>query len=143
MSWPAALAAVSSPMARPVRRVNQRFATAAAMPTAPAPEPMPTISPQVTKSCQGEVMKIDRNVPAIMIAMQLRMVRFRPMTSISPVMNGPVAPSRMMLSETAPEMVATSQPNARCSGTIITPGAARTPTPASIDTNMTASTTHE
>lgn len=62
------------------------------------------------------------------------------MTSMSPVRNGPVAPSRMMLSEIAPETVATSQPNARWSGTIMTPGAARTPTPARVAENITAST---
>ena len=87
-------------------------------------------------------MKIDSPVPAIRIVMQPRMVRLRPMIWIRPVMNGPVAPSRMMLIETAAEMVATSQPKACSSGTIITPGAARTPTPASIDTNITTSTTH-
>ena len=83
-------------------------------------------------------MKFDRPVPAISIAMHARIVRLRPMTSINPVRNGPVAPSRMMLSETAPDIVATSQPNARCSGTIITPGAARTPTPARVAENITA-----
>ncbi len=61
-----------------------------------------------------------------------------PMTWISPVMNGPVAPIRMMLSDTAPEIVETSQPKACCSGTIITPGAARTATPASMPQNITA-----
>ena len=80
-------------------------------------------------------------VPAIRTARSSITVRFRPMTCIRPVRNGPVAPSRMMLSETAPEMVLTSQPNARCNGTIITPGAARTPTPASVVVNMTARTT--
>jgi hypothetical protein len=139
-SCPAALAAVSNPMANPFRFANQRFATAAAMPIAPAPEPMPTISPQVRYNCQGAVMKFDSPVPAISITMHPRMVRFRPTTSMSPVRNGPVAPSRMMLSETAPEIVATSQPNARCNGTIMTPGAARTPTPASVAENITVST---
>ena len=111
------------------------------MPTAPAPEPIPTINPQVRKSCQDAVMRLDSPVPAISNARHNRIVRFRPMTCISPVMKGPVAPSRMMLSEMAPEMVLMSQPNACCSGTIITPGAARTPTPASVEVNTTASTT--
>ena len=47
----------------------------------------------------------------------------------------------MMLMEIAAEIVLTSQPNARRSGPIITPGAARTLTPASIETKTTASTT--
>ena len=110
------------------------------MPIAPAPEPIPTISPQVRNICQGAVIKFDSPVPAISIAMHANIVRFRPMTSMSPVRNGPVAPSRVMLSEIAPETVATSQPNARWSGTIMTPGAARTPTPARVAENITAST---
>jgi hypothetical protein len=61
---------------------------------------------------------------------------------MSPVMNGPVAPISTMFKETAPAMVDTSQPNARWSGTIITPGAARTATPASIPQNMTAKASH-
>ena len=46
-----------------------------------------------------------------------------------------------MLSEIAPEIVPTPQPKARSSGTIMTPGAARTPTPARVAVNITASTT--
>ena len=45
-----------------------------------------------------------------------------------------------MLTETAPEIVPTSQPNARCNGKIMTPGAARTPTPASMAQNTTTRT---
>ena len=121
--------------------MNQRFAMAAAMPTAPAPAPMPTISPQVRKSCQGALMKVESPVPVPRIARHRSIVRFSPKTCIRPVRNGPVMPSRMMLREIAPEMVLTSQPNACCSGTIITPGAARTPTPASMAVNTTTSTT--
>ena len=87
-------------------------------------------------------MKFDRPVPAISIIMHPKIVRLRPMTSINPVRNGPVAPSRMMLSETALEIVPISQPNARCSGTIMTPGAARTLTPSKVAQNTTASTIH-
>jgi hypothetical protein len=110
------------------------------MPTAAAPEPIPTISPQVRNSCQGAVIKFDNPVPATSTIMQPTIVRFRPTTSISPVKNGPVAPIRMILSETAPEIVATFQPKARSNGMIMTPGAARTPTPASVAENITAST---
>lgn len=85
-------------------------------------------------------MNSERPVPAINTAMQQRMVLFSPKLSMRPVRNGPVAPSRMMLIDTAPEMVATSEPNACSRGTIITPGAARTPTPASMAVNITRRT---
>src|SRR6516165_4621117 len=100
----------------------------------------PDEEPHVTNRCQGEVIKTERPDPAINIAIQMRIVRLRPMTSARPVRNGPTAPRSTMLIETAPEMVLTSQPEARCSGTMITPGAARTPTPAMVAVNMTAST---
>ncbi len=47
ISCPLAFPAVSSPTTSPRRSVNQRFATAAASPTIPAPDPMPTSTPQV------------------------------------------------------------------------------------------------
>ena len=47
MSWPLALLAVSNPTTRPRLATNQRFATAVARPTMPAPEPTPTSTPQV------------------------------------------------------------------------------------------------
>ena len=45
-----------------------------------------------------------------------------------------------MFSEIAPEIVAAFQPNACSSGTISTPGAARTPTVARMTVNITATT---
>ena len=86
-------------------------------------------------------MKLDAPVPATSTSIASRIVRFRPMLSISPVRNGPVKPISRMLSDTAPEIMPTFQPNARCKGTIITPGAARTPTTASVMLKVTASTT--
>jgi hypothetical protein len=47
INCPAALAAVSRPMARPRWVTNQRLATAVASPMAPADAPMPTMIPQV------------------------------------------------------------------------------------------------
>jgi hypothetical protein len=85
-------------------------------------------------------MNTERPDPAISMTMHNRMVRLRPMTSVRPVRNGLVTPSSTMLIETAAEMVLTSQPKACCKGTIMTPGAARTPTPAIDAENMTAST---
>ncbi len=68
-------------------------------------------------------------------------VRFSPIVWINPAANGPTSPNSRMFSETAPEMTAAFQPNASCSGTISTPGVARTPTEARMTTNITATTT--
>ena len=46
-SCPDALPAASSPITNPRLATNHRFATAAASPTIPVPEPMPTSTPQV------------------------------------------------------------------------------------------------
>ena len=127
-------------MASPFRFANQRFATAAAMPIAPAPEPMPTISPQVRNNCQGAVMKFDSPVPAISIAMHARYRALQTDDLDEPGEKRSGRAEQDDVERDAPEIVATSQPNARCSGTIMTPGAARTPTPASVAENITAST---
>ena len=141
ISCPAALAALSRPIARPLLATNQRLATAAAIPTAPAPAPIPTITPQVRNNCHGEDMSSDKPVPAAKRVMHPRIVRFSPITCTRPIKNGPVKPIRMMLIDTAAEIVPTLQPKARSSGRIMTPGAARTPTPASVAKNITTSTT--
>ena len=86
-------------------------------------------------------MNADAPLPATSTSIASRIVRFIPMLSISPVRNGPVRPMSRMLSDTAPEIVLTFQPNARCNGTIITPGAARTPTTANVMVKVTASAT--
>ncbi len=112
------------------------------MPTAPALAPTPTSSPQVKKSCHDAVMKVDSPVPTSSTERHSRMVRRSPNVSISPVMNGPVRPSSRMFSEIAAEIVPTLQPNARSSGTIITPGAARTPTAPSVMVKATISAIH-
>lgn len=86
-------------------------------------------------------MNNDRLVPLMSTISARIMVRFRPSVCMRPAMNGPISPIRMMLTDTAPEIVLTSQPNARRSGPIITPGAARTLTPASIDMKTRPRTT--
>jgi hypothetical protein len=85
-------------------------------------------------------MNTDRPVAATSMVMQSSRVRLRPKVSISAVMNGPSTPRRRIFTEMAPEIVATSQPKARCSGTIITPGAERTPTAVSEARKVTPST---
>jgi hypothetical protein len=82
-------------------------------------------------------MKHDSTVPASNIPRQHNIVCRRPMISISPVTNGPTSPSSSRFNEIAPEIVATSQPNASRSGTMITPGALRTPTAPIITTKLT------
>ncbi len=129
-------------MARPRCATNQRFAIAAAMPTAPALAPTPTITPQVANSCHGAVMNVERPVPTSRSDRHDSTVRRSPSVSIRPVMNGPVMPSSRMLSEIAAEIVPTLQPNACSSGTMITPGAARTPTAPSVMVKATVSATH-
>lgn len=86
-------------------------------------------------------MSSDKHVPAAKRVMHPRIVRFSPIICTRPIKNGPVKPIRMMLIDTAAEIVPTLQPKARSSGRIMTPGAARTPTPASVAKNITTSTT--
>ena len=66
-----------------------------------------------------------------------------PKVWISAVAKGPTRPNSRMFSEMAPEIVVLLQPKACSSGTISTPGAARTPTEARITVNMIATTTQE
>ena len=63
-------------------------------------------------------MNVESRVPAIRTTMHPRIVRFRPMTSMSPAMNGAVAPNSIMLIEMVPEMVLTFHPKACCKGSI-------------------------
>ena len=95
---------------------------------APPLTPMPIIAPQVMNNCHGSEMNTESTVPASRTVRQLRMVFFRPIASISPAVKGPTKPSSRRFSEIAAEMVATSQPKASRNGTMITPGALRTPT---------------
>ena len=55
--------------------------------------------------------------------------------------NGPMRPKSAMLIATAAEITARLQPNSVSSGTISTPGVARTPAVTSSTTNVTAATT--
>ena len=142
-NWPEALPAVSNPTTSPRRCTNQRLAMAVARPTIPAPDPSPTSTPQVRYNCQISVMNALDPAPMTNRAIDSRTVRFRPMVWIRPAAKGPTSPNNRMFSETAPEITAAFQPNASCSGTISTPGVARTPTDARMTTNITTRTTQE
>ena len=86
-------------------------------------------------------MNIAMKVPNVSSDKAETTVVFNPIDCISPAMNGDRTPSRMMFSDTAPEIVLTLQPNSWCRGTMITPGVDRTPMPHRVATNITASTT--
>ena len=73
--------------------------------------------------------------------MEHNTVRRRPKVRIMAAVNGPTRPNSAIFSDTAPEIVAFDQPKACSSGTIRTPGAARTPTEATIIANITPTTT--
>ncbi len=79
--------------------------------------------------------------PSTSSAMEASSVRFSPMVRSSAAANGPTSPNSAMFNDTAPEIVATDQPKSRCNGRISTLGAARTPTEATITTNMTVTIT--
>ena len=138
---PLALLAVSRPTTSPRRSTNQRLAIAVARPTIPAPDPRPTNTPQVRYNCQISVMKPLSPAPITSNTIEISTVRFRPIVWISPAAKGPTSPNSRMFSDTAPEITPGLQPNASCSGTISTPGVARTPTEARMTTNITATTT--
>ena len=141
-NWPEALLAVSSPTTSPRRCTNHRLAIAVASPTIPAPEPSPTSTPHVRYNCQISVTNELSPAPITSRTIEHSTVRFNPIVWINPAANGPTSPNSRMFSDTAPEITAAFQPNACCSGTISTPGVARTPTDARMTTNITATTTH-
>ncbi len=140
-SCPLAFPAVSKPTTRPRRSTNQRFAIAAASPTIPAPEPIPTSTPQVRYSCHTWVMKALDPAPSTSSDIETSSVHFSPIVRSSAAAKGPTSPNNAIFSDTAPEMVATDQPKSRWSGNISTLGAARTPTEATMTTNITATIT--
>ena len=80
--------------------------------------------------------------PAASNDSELSTVPRMPIRWISAAPNGPTSPPSRILSEIAPEIVAGFQPNACSSGTISTPGAARTPTVARMTVNITPTTIH-
>ncbi len=125
MSCPVALLAVRMPMARPRRRVNQRFTTVAPSASAVMPVPTPTTKPQSRISCQGARMKAVSATPMATRSSAPIMVRRAPRYSTSAAENGPIRPKRIRFTDTAEEIVARSQPKAFSSGTMSTPGAAR------------------
>src|SRR5579883_1693093 len=141
-SWPVAVLAAKSPMTNPRLLTNQRLAIVALSTCAMQPVPIPTNRPQVRISCQGAVMnELDATAMTSSDSANSTVAR-TPKVCIAAPANGPMQPNRSKLSDIATEMVARSQPNASCRGTIKTPGVARTPADASRVTKTNPTTTH-
>ena len=92
MSCPAALAAVTTPMARPRRATNQRLTMVAPRTGATEPAPMPTSKPQNSTRCHGRVISVLSSRPASTIASPPIIVLRTPIRCISAAANGPVKP---------------------------------------------------
>jgi hypothetical protein len=86
------------------------------------------------------VTKLLSPAPMTSSSMENSTVCFNPITWIRPAAKGPTSPNSRMFNATAPDTIPAFQPNASCSGTISTPGAARTPTEARMTTNITPTT---
>ena len=132
--------AASTPIIKPRRAVNQRFTTVAANTVEITPAPRPTISPQVSISCQGRLINVDSISASANSASAASTGRLMPKRCIAAPANGPIKPNRTRLKAIAEEMVERSQPKAFSRGTISTPGVARTPATHISTRNATAAT---
>ena len=125
-SWPVALPAVSTPVTRPRRVVNQRLAIVAANTSAIEPVPRPTSTPHRATSCQPAVMTVVSPLPLAMSTSAQLTTRLMPYRSMSAAANGAVSPKSTRLIDTASETVSREKPSAS-SGTSSTPGVERNP----------------
>ena len=132
ISWPLALLAVSSPTTRPRWR-----RTSGSPPRSPGrpcrrPSRRRPARPRWRRAPMARARRQLPPAPSSSSTSEASTVRRSPIVCISAAANGPIRPPSRMFSEIAPEIVAALQPNACSSGTISTPGAARTPTVARI-----------
>ena len=111
MSWPVALAAVSTPVTRPRRASNQRVATVATKPIEIDPVPTPTSTPHSSTSCQLAVMKTLSADPVAMSMSATDSTGRTPNRSISAAANGAVSPNSVMLTDIASPTAPCDQPN--------------------------------
>ncbi len=135
-----ALAAVSTPVTRPRRAANQRFATVAASTLAIEPVPSPTTTPHSTTSCQDAVMRTVSPEPVDTSTRASSTTRRTPNRCMAAAANGPVSPNRTRLTLTARLTASRLNPSS-CSGTSRTPGVERKPLAASRVRNATPATT--
>ena len=89
---PRRAAAVTTPMARPRRAVNQRLTMVAPSTGATEPAPMPTSRPQNRTSCHGARHERAERTPASTTASAPISVRRMPMRCIKAAANGPIRP---------------------------------------------------
>ena len=78
----------------------------------------------------------------VMMTSATSSTRRTPKRFITAAANGPIKPNSAMLTATANEIAVRFHPNSVSSGTISTPGVARTPAPTSRITKVTPATTH-
>ena len=141
-SCPVALAAESAPRTTPRFSSNHRVATIAASTIDVTPVPVPTSTPHSSISCHSACMRAEAAIEAASSSRAPSTTRRSPQRSITAAANGPIKPNRAMLTATAAEITARLHPNSLSSGTMNSPGVARTPAVMSSTTKVTAAITH-
>jgi hypothetical protein len=112
-------------------------ATIAASTIAVTPVPAPTTMPQRRKNCHSADICVDTATAALISASAPSTTRRRPQRSITEAANGPINPNNAMLTAIDAEITARLHPNSCSSGTMNSPGVARTPAVISITTKVT------
>src|SRR6185369_7536825 len=111
ISWPVALAAVSTPVTRPRRASNHRVATVATKPIEIDPVPTPTSTPHSSTSCQLVVMNTLSADPVAMSVNATERTGRTPNRSIRAAAKGAVRPNNVMLTDIANPTTPCDQPN--------------------------------
>ena len=117
------------------------MATVAPSTKAIMPLPTPTTIPQSRTSCHTSVITNEPARPAMIRSRAAVTTRRMPKRFMNAAANGPMSPNSTSRIAKANEMSAFCQPNSRCRGTIITPGAPRAPAVASMVRKVVATTT--
>ena len=140
-SCPVAFAADSKPKTTPRRASNQRLVTTTANTIAVIPVPAPTQTPQSKVNCHCVFICVVRATDAVNKASAQSTRRRTPQRFINEAAKGPIRPNKAMLIAIAAEIAAVDQPNSCSSGTIKTPGVARTAAVTSSTQKVTAAMT--
>ena len=142
INCPVAFAADNIPMTSPRRASNQRVATTAASTIAVTPVPAPTTTPHNRKNCHSADICDDNATAPAISASAPSTTRRRPHRSITDAANGPIKPNSAMLTAIEAEISVRLHPNSASSGTMKSPGVARTPEVISMTTKVTSAITH-
>ena len=118
------------------------MATTAASTIEVTPVPVPTQMPQSSVICHWCCIRVVSATEIASSATAARISRRSPHRFIADAANGPIRPNSAMLIATAAEIAARLQPNSASSGTINTPGVARTPAVTISTRNVTPATIH-